>query len=45
MRILLALVVWELELEDAPEEYVSWETYDSLVMAPKECILRIKDAS
>lgn len=43
MRILLALVVWELELEDAPEEYVSWERYDSLVTAPKECILRIKD--
>ncbi|KAK2732569.1 cytochrome p450 monooxygenase [Colletotrichum kahawae] len=40
LRIVLTLLIWSFELE-VPEQLVSWETYDSLVTAPKRCILRV----
>ncbi|KAG7291434.1 hypothetical protein NEMBOFW57_001453 [Staphylotrichum longicolle] len=43
LKIVAALLVWSFEFEGVPEELVSWETYDSLVTAPKECIVRLRD--
>lgn len=43
LRIVAALLVWSFEFEEVPEELVSWETYDSLVTAPKECIVRLRE--
>lgn len=42
LRIMLTLLLWSFELE-VPESLVSWETYDSLVTAPKQCILQVTE--
>lgn len=42
LRIVLSLLIWSFEF-DLPEKLVSWEMYDSLVTAPKECLIRIKE--
>ncbi|KAF3809047.1 Cytochrome P450 71D8 [Colletotrichum gloeosporioides] len=44
LRILLTLLLWTFDFE-VPEKHVSWETYDSLVTAPKTCILRVSEVS
>jgi len=43
LKIVAALLVWSFEFEEVPGELVSWETYDSLVTAPKECIVRLRE--
>ena len=43
LRIVLSLLIWEFDFE-VPKELVSWETYDSLVTAPKKCLMRVKEA-
>ncbi|KAK4185132.1 cytochrome P450 [Podospora australis] len=45
LRIVASLLVWEFEFQGVPAELVSWETYDSLVTAPKECYVRLAEAS
>ncbi|PHH92155.1 hypothetical protein CDD83_8638 [Cordyceps sp. RAO-2017] len=42
LRIVLALLIWSFEFE-LPRKFVSWDTYDSLVTAPKACLVRIKE--
>ncbi|KAK2603993.1 hypothetical protein QQS21_003829 [Conoideocrella luteorostrata] len=44
LRIVLSVLVWCFNFEDVPSEIVNWDTYDSLVTAPKECYLRLTDA-
>ncbi|KAK0641830.1 cytochrome P450 [Cercophora newfieldiana] len=44
MRMFLSIVIWELELEEVEEFKGRWETYESLVTAPRECVVRVKDA-
>ncbi|KAK4154499.1 cytochrome P450 [Chaetomidium leptoderma] len=43
LRIVAALLLWFFEFEEVPEELVSWETYDSLVTAPKECLVHLRE--
>ncbi|KAK3896638.1 cytochrome P450 [Staphylotrichum tortipilum] len=45
LRIAAALLVWSFEFEKVPSELVSSETYESLVTAPKECLVRLKEAT
>ncbi|GKT43285.1 cytochrome P450 monooxygenase TRI13 [Colletotrichum spaethianum] len=42
LRVLLTLLLWKFDFE-LPEKLVSWNTYDSLVTAPKECIMRVSE--
>ena len=42
LRMVLSLLIWSFEF-DLPEEFVSWETYDSLVTAPKQCLIRVAE--
>ncbi|KAM3425903.1 hypothetical protein NHJ13734_009823 [Beauveria thailandica] len=44
LRVVLSVLVWSFNFEDVPDKIVNWDTYDSLVTAPKECYLRLKDA-
>ncbi len=44
LRIVLTLLLWSFHFE-LPEKGVSWETFDSLVVAPKKCIIRLSEAS
>ncbi|KAH8590933.1 cytochrome P450 [Bisporella sp. PMI_857] len=41
LRIVLTLLVWNFHFNEVPEELNTWETYDSLVTAPKHCFLRL----
>ena len=42
LRVVLTLLIWSFEFE-LPPHLVSWKTYDSLVTAPEQCIMRVKD--
>jgi cytochrome P450 len=42
LRIVLSLLIWSFEF-DLPEEFVSWDMYDSLVTAPKQCLIRVTE--
>ncbi|KAJ5041963.1 cytochrome P450 [Bipolaris maydis] len=42
LRIILSLLVWSFDF-DLPEELVSWDMYDSLVTAPKHCLVRVTE--
>ncbi|KAH7322484.1 cytochrome P450 [Stachybotrys elegans] len=42
LRIALTLLLWSFDLQ-APTKMTSLETYDSLVTAPKQCLLRISE--
>ena len=42
LRIVLSLLVWSFEF-GISEKYSNWETVDSLVSAPKACIVRMKE--
>ena len=44
LKIVLSLLIWSFEFE-LPESLVSWETYDSLVTAPKQCLMRVTELS
>ncbi|RYP77481.1 hypothetical protein DL769_003391 [Monosporascus sp. CRB-8-3] len=44
LRIVLSVLVWSFNFEVVPEEIVNWDTYDSLVTAPKDCYIRLTDA-
>lgn len=43
LRMILSLLIWSFEF-DLPEEFVSWDTYDSLVTAPKQCLIRVTES-
>ncbi|KAM3515970.1 hypothetical protein MY11210_000510 [Beauveria gryllotalpidicola] len=43
LRVVLSVLVWSFHFEHVPEKIVNWDTYDSLVTAPKECYLRLTD--
>jgi cytochrome P450 len=43
LRMVLALLVWSFEFVDVPNETANRETYDSLVTAPKHCIIRLRE--
>lgn len=43
LRIVLALLVWSFEFVDLPNERANRETYDSLVTAPKHCIIHLNE--
>jgi cytochrome P450 len=43
LRMILSLLIWSFEF-DLPEEFVSWDTYDSLVTAPKQCLVRVTES-
>lgn len=42
LRIVLALLLWSFEF-DVPDKVANWETFDSLVTAPKHCVIRLKE--
>ncbi|TGJ86621.1 hypothetical protein E0Z10_g2188 [Xylaria hypoxylon] len=42
LRIVLALLVWSFKF-DISDKFSNWETVDSLVSAPKHCIIRMKE--
>ncbi|KAI0468859.1 cytochrome P450 [Xylaria cf. heliscus] len=42
LRIVLALLIWSFDFSIS-EKYSNWETVDSLVSAPKTCIVRIRE--
>lgn len=42
LRIVLSLLIWSFEF-DLPEELVSWDMYDSLVTAPKHCLICVTE--
>ncbi|KAF5027019.1 hypothetical protein F66182_894 [Fusarium sp. NRRL 66182] len=44
LRVVLSILVWVFNFEEVPGEIVNWDTYDSLVTAPKECYVRLKEA-
>ena len=44
LRVVLSVLVWSFNFESIPEEIVNWDTYDSLVTAPKDCFIRLTDA-
>ncbi|RYP48696.1 hypothetical protein DL768_005476 [Monosporascus sp. mg162] len=44
LRIVLSVLVWSFNFEEVPEKIVNWDTYDSLVTAPKDCYIRPTDA-
>ncbi|KAF4969320.1 hypothetical protein FZEAL_10250 [Fusarium zealandicum] len=44
LRIVLSVLVWVFNFEEVPVEIVNWDTYDSLVTAPKECFVRLTEA-
>ncbi|KAI1145866.1 cytochrome P450 [Nemania diffusa] len=41
LRIALTLLVWTFQFERIPEELENWDTYDSLVTAPKQCFVQL----
>jgi cytochrome P450 len=43
LRMVLALLVWSFEFIDVPGEPANRETYDSLVTAPKHCVIRLRE--
>jgi cytochrome P450 len=43
LRIVTALLVWSFEFQEVSEELQSWDTYDSLITAPKQCLVRLKE--
>ncbi len=45
LRIAAALLVWSFEFDEVPKELVSSETYESLVTAPKECLVRLREVA
>lgn len=44
LRIVLTILIWSFNFEQVPKEIENWDTYDSLVTAPKECYLRLSSA-
>lgn len=42
LRIVLSLLIWSFEFE-LPKSLETWETYDSLVTAPKQCLMRVTE--
>ncbi|CAE7205999.1 hypothetical protein PTNB73_07268 [Pyrenophora teres f. teres] len=44
LRIILSLLIWSFDF-DLPEEYVSWDMYDSLVTAPKQCLISVTEVN
>ncbi|EUC42420.1 hypothetical protein COCMIDRAFT_8007 [Bipolaris oryzae ATCC 44560] len=42
LRIILSLLIWSFDF-DLPEELVSWDMYDSLVTAPKQCLISVTE--
>ncbi|KAF5230621.1 hypothetical protein FAUST_9712 [Fusarium austroamericanum] len=44
LRVVLSILIWVFNFEEVPEEIVNWDTYDSLVTAPKECFVRLTEA-
>jgi len=44
LGVVLSLLIWSFEFE-FPENLVSCQTYDSLVTAPEQCLMHVKDIS
>ncbi|KAJ5462944.1 hypothetical protein N7475_007888 [Penicillium sp. IBT 31633x] len=42
LRIVLTILIWSVKF-DVPGKHVSWETYDSLVTAPKKCLMTLTE--
>jgi len=42
LRIVFTILIWSAKL-DVPKKHVSWETYDSLVTAPKKCLMSLTE--
>ncbi|CDM29513.1 hypothetical protein DTO013E5_5157 [Penicillium roqueforti] len=42
LRVVLTILIWSAKF-DVPEKLVSWETYDSLVTAPKQCLMSMTE--
>ncbi|KAH6701364.1 cytochrome P450 [Leptodontidium sp. MPI-SDFR-AT-0119] len=42
LRIVLSLLIWSFDFH-LPEKLVSWEMYDSLVTAPKQCLICVTE--
>ena len=45
LRIVATLLIWSFEFGQVPEELVSSETFESLVTAPKECLVRLTEVA
>lgn len=43
LKIVLTLLVWKFDFGEIPHELDTWETYDSLVTAPKHCYVKLSE--